>query len=144
MDFHQAEEKNIRAEFETADLVLNITQAIPLGLILNELVTNALKHGFPEGGPGTVTVQLRYVEGALPGEGQDYGSGSAQLVVRDDGVGLPAHLNFRETSSMGTQLINLLVRQLEGQAEVITDSGTTIKIRFPLAENEGDVTHSGG
>lgn len=131
--FYGIDENRLSVTVDTADLVVDIGQAIPLGLILNELVTNCFKHAFPEGRPGKVNVRLAYVPNRLTiGKGQSLEGGRGQLVVQDNGVGLPPDLSWEETSSMGLHLVNVLVRQLQGQLEVASPPGTTVTIQFPL------------
>ena len=106
-------------EFET--LSLPVDKAIPCGLILNELITNALKHAFPNGRAGTVRVQLRRA-----------GVGELELLVGDDGVGMDSGFNAATSNSLGMQLVQTLVEQLEGQLDILHEAGTTFRIRFPL------------
>jgi PAS domain S-box-containing protein len=114
-----------------ARISLPLEQSLPCGLIISELVSNALKHGFPGKREGTVTVELR------PGEGQ-----SLVLSVSDDGVGLPTGLDILNSSTMGLQLVSNLAAQLKGQFAVgRTDGGgTTISVVFPIPE---DTLHEG-
>jgi PAS domain S-box-containing protein len=137
--FYGIEEKRLSVTVDTADLVVDIGQAIPLGLLLNELVTNCFKHAFPDGRSGSVTVQLAYVPNRIAVErGQSLDEGEGKLVVQDDGVGLPPDLNWMETPSMGWYLVNVLVQQLQGQIEVASLPGTSVTIQFPL---EGQSEH---
>jgi len=99
---------------------LDIDTTIPLGLIVNELVTNALKHAFPEGGTGEVTVRL-------------YSSnGSSVLTVADNGAGLPEGFDAGRTESLGMLLVNALTDQLDGTLEWSTGKGTEWKMTFPV------------
>lgn len=101
-----------------ADLI-HIDAAVPLGLILNELVTNAYKYAFPKGGSGNIDVTFA----KLPNH--------FYLRVSDDGVGLPEDIAFRRSNSMGTRLIKGLTRQLEGTAEWIpSHPGLIVQIKF--------------
>jgi PAS domain S-box-containing protein len=95
--------------------------AIPCGLLLNELLTNCLKHAFPAGRDGTVTIELR--RGS---------NNTSVLTVRDDGAGFPDSIDFRDTTSFGLQLVNMLVGQLGGEIELLANKGTCIKISFPF------------
>lgn len=98
---------------------LNIETAIPLGLIISELVSNSLKYAFPPGMPGKLTISL---------EGDDEGY---ELVISDDGVGFPEELDFRNVkSSLGLRLVNTLVRQLDGSIELDKSQGTKYTIKF--------------
>ena len=101
---------------------LPIDTAIPCGLLLNELISNCLKHAFPGGGRGVIRVTLN----------QDGGAG--MLRVADDGCGMPADRDFRQSSSFGLQLVHTLVAQLRGELEIDTSCGTAITVRFPTSE----------
>jgi PAS domain S-box-containing protein len=129
--FYNAKASNISLKVEADDIVLDITQAIPLGLIVNELVTNALKHAFPAGRNGTVRATLRYLEEDLVPD-RTLDEGSAVLTVEDDGVGLPAGFDVQEQESMGTYLVRILTRQLRGALQVDQDGKTLFRVVFPL------------
>jgi two-component sensor histidine kinase len=101
------------------DVFLGVDTAIPCGLILNELVSNSLKHAFPEGREGEIRIELR-------SDGND----KFTLMVSDNGIGLLEDLDFRNTESLGLQLVNTLVNQLEGTIELDRRGGTTFKITF--------------
>jgi len=104
-------------------LALPVDTAIPCGLILNELVTNALKHAFPGGRGGSVHVSLRRTS-----------AGEASLSVADDGVGLAADFAERPTRSLGLQLVSALVGQIDGRLEVSRVGGTRFCVSFPVTE----------
>ena len=97
---------------------LNIETSVPCGLIINELVSNSLIHGFPDGMTGTVMVSLKSV-------GEKY-----ELRVIDDGVGFPDGMNYKNTTSLGLELVQNLVDQLDGQMELIQSNKTEFKIIF--------------
>jgi len=105
------------------DVLLSIDTAIPCGLILHELVSNALKYAFPESRRGEVRIEL-YSD--TPGR--------LNLIVADDGVGLPNSLDFRKTETLGLQLVNTLVDQLDGCIDLHNGSGTEFKIQFPYSK----------
>ena len=109
--------------FNVADVPLAVDKAIPCGLILNELITNALKHAFPAGRAGTIRVEVVPV-----------GGGGLQLVVGDDGVGLPAGLDVEGSSSLGLQLVRMLADQLRARLEVDTAGGTIFRLTLPGEE----------
>ncbi len=98
------------------DVSLDINSAIPLGLILNELISNAMKYAFPDGIKGEITIDLA-----------DSADGVV-LKVKDNGVGFPENLDFRNTESLGLQLVATLVEQLEGTMELTRDRGTTFTV----------------
>jgi two-component sensor histidine kinase len=94
--------------------------AIPCGLLLNELLTNCLKHAFPACRDGTVTIDLW--RGS---------NNTCVLTVKDDGAGFPDSIDFRNTSSFGLQLVNMLVEQLDGRIQLRANEGTCFTITFP-------------
>lgn len=109
----------VELEWSLAPLQLSPDQALPLGLIVNEIVLNAFKHGFPDGRAGLVTIKLE-----RPLEGNE-----AVLVVQDNGVGMA------ETPAggigLGTRLISGLAQQLGGRTTVTRDDGVRVELRFP-------------
>jgi len=100
------------------DVMMDINTSIPLGLILNELVSNALKHGFPGEMSGDINVDFRSI-------GEEY-----QLKVGDTGISFPDDLDYRNTDSLGLQLVNNLTSQISGQIELDTSNGTEFTIKF--------------
>uniref|UniRef100_B8HVE3 histidine kinase n=1 Tax=Cyanothece sp. (strain PCC 7425 / ATCC 29141) TaxID=395961 RepID=B8HVE3_CYAP4 len=93
---------NLKLHLALEPMIINLETAFPCGLLLNELVSNALKHAFPDQQAGDIWVEFKQV-----GEG-------LILVVKDNGIGFPAHLDFRQTESLGLQLVTDLSRQLNG------------------------------
>jgi PAS domain S-box-containing protein len=108
----------IQLAMDIDDISLDIDKAIPCGLIINELVSNSLKYAFPAGRRGEVRITL------------SKGGKGYVLVVADNGIGLPPGLDFRNTPSLGLQLVNTLVSQLEGAVELAPDAGTAFRITF--------------
>lgn len=101
---------------------LDIDRAIPCGLIVNELVSNALKHGFPQGQSGEITVDFHSLE-----------NDTLELAVSDNGIGLKADFDWSTQKSLGMRLVySLATKQLDGAIEAIRDKGTKIKITFSL------------
>jgi PAS domain S-box-containing protein len=98
---------------------LNIETATPCGLIANELVSNTLKHAFPHGTSGTVSVECYQT-----------GDREIHLFVKDNGIGFPQNLDFRKTNSMGFQVVCTLTEQLEGTIELFRQTGTDFYLRF--------------
>lgn len=97
---------------------MTIDAAIPCGLIMNELVTNSLKHAFPAGRRGTIRVFAKETDAGL------------ELLVEDDGVGLPEHIDPRGGASLGLDLVFTLARQLKATVEVVRASGTHFRFLF--------------
>ncbi|MFZ2055195.1 MAG: sensor histidine kinase, partial [Candidatus Aminicenantales bacterium] len=102
---------------------LNINTAIPCGLIVNELISNALKHAFPEGRSGYLDLDLHKVTGD-----------GYVLRVKDDGVGFPENLDFRKTETLGMQIVSTLVRQIDGSIDLARELGTEFTIHFEEAK----------
>ena len=104
---------------------LGVDKAIPCGLIVNELVSNALKHGFREGQAGTISVELRATSRS-----------DLLLAVADDGVGLPAGHSLGKAQTLGHQLVLTLIKQLGGHLEVVRGAppGDSAALRPPLGE----------
>ncbi|MBF0477740.1 MAG: sensor histidine kinase, partial [Deltaproteobacteria bacterium] len=110
----------VKLETNMEDISIGIDTAVPCGLILNELITNCLKHAFPGDRQGTISISLRSRD-----------DGQVELTVADDGVGLPANLDLNRTSSLGWELITGLTKhQLKGNLVVKQDPGTEVKIIF--------------
>ncbi len=104
---------------------VDLQRAVPCGLLVNELATNAMKHAFPAGRSGRIEVRLRR---PVPGCGE--------IVVGDDGVGLPDDVAPGVTRSLGFQLIPALCDQLEGQLRLERENGTRFIITFPISDGE--------
>lgn len=101
------------------NVFLDIQTSIPCGLILNELVTNSLMHAFPKGRKGEILVELHPLE-----------EHTFQMIVKDNGVGIPKDLDIKHTTTLGLQIVTMLVNQIEGSIEVQREGGTTVKIVF--------------
>ncbi len=110
--------KKIRLELDVGEFYLDIDKAIPCGLIINELVSNAFKHAFPDGKHGKIEVHL------------DNKLDKYTIVVKDTGIGIPDVVDTRNTETLGLQLVHDLVNQIEGSYEIGVDEGTTFKIIF--------------
>ena len=116
---YRVDPDRVRYELKTEQASLDINTAIPIGLIVSELVSNALKYAFPEGRNGNIRIGLE----PAPGD-------RLILEVADDGVGLPAGLDVRSTESLGLQIVNMLVDQLGGRLEVDRKAGTGFRMDF--------------
>jgi two-component sensor histidine kinase len=118
-DTHDALGRGIAKVIGVGEVHLTVDVAIPCGLIVNELVTNALKHAFPDGRAGEVRVSLS--------ESQQ---GTLDLVVEDDGVGMPAGLDPRNTVSLGLDLVITFAEQLNAAVTIKRENGTHFGFRF--------------
>jgi PAS domain S-box-containing protein len=118
--FHAgAQPHGVALELDIADVSLAVDKAIPCGLILNELISNALKHAFPEGREGTVRVVLSPRE-----------RGRLTLAVTDDGVGIPSDLDVLQSGQLGLQLVRTLAGQLDAELCVQRGAGTSFELSF--------------
>jgi PAS domain S-box-containing protein len=116
-----ADAAQVRLNIESDDITLRIYDMVPCGLAISELVTNSLKYAFPDGREGEINLRVT----STP-------EGGVELVVRDDGVGLPAELDIRTTSSMGMGLVvGLVEKQLGGRLELDRTQGTCFTITIP-------------
>jgi len=113
--------RNVRVDVTADDLPLHVDTAIPCGLIINELVTNALKHGFKGRSQGTIRVELATQQ-----------SGIVSLLVADDGVGFAQAVDYRTARTMGMVIVRSLVAQLRGTIDLRAGAGTEFLIQFPL------------
>ncbi|HPQ04835.1 MAG TPA: histidine kinase dimerization/phosphoacceptor domain -containing protein [Methanothermobacter sp.] len=109
----------IKLNLDLDKVKMDVELAIPIGLIVNELVTNSLKHAFPEGAEGEVNLKLKSLNDEI------------LLEVSDNGVGFPDSLDWQKTSSLGLQLVKSLSDQINADVEMISDDGTTFRIKVP-------------
>jgi two-component sensor histidine kinase len=117
------EESRIALRVEVEPIPIAMDRAIPAGLILNELISNALKHGFPDGRRGSIVIK-----GVRCGD-------RIVLEVRDDGVGLPPTVETQQPKSLGLQIVQILSRQLKGAFEAGSGPGGVFRVIFPEGES---------
>lgn len=111
--------ENVDIKLETEPISLNIETAIPLGLIMNELISNSFKYAFPNNQKGEIRISLTPENGEY------------KLIISDNGIGLPPDMDFKNTeSSLGLTLVKLLIKQLEGHIELNKNQGTKYTIKF--------------
>ena len=113
-------ESPVEINVDAGEISLGIDNSIPCGLILNELVSNALKHAFPEGKEGEINIRMRSEDNRMA------------LTVQDNGIGFPESMDLTKVKSMGLELVNILVGQIGGKIDMQVDSGTTWTITFPV------------
>ncbi len=116
---YQADSRVIRLRVEAEEIHLNLNTAIPCGLIVNELVTNALKHAFSPDQSGEIIVGLSRTEG-----------GRFLLTVKDNGRGLRPGLDLNHPTTLGLEIVKILVDQLGGSLEVSSAGGTEFRVIF--------------
>jgi two-component sensor histidine kinase len=120
---YQAQAGQIQFNAQVEDIKVGVDTAVPLGLILNELISNALKHAFPDGRSGIIQVSLRR-------ESPEW----VCLACQDYGQGLPEGQSLMNSHSLGLQLVTSLTDQLNGELTVNNSPGAKFVIRFPLGE----------
>jgi len=120
---------DISYKINVKNVFIGISKAIPCGLIINELVSNSLKHAFPKGRKGEILIDFHL------GDDNKY-----LLVVGDDGIGLPEKYDYKNIDTLGLQLVDILTQQLKGSVELNRNHGTSFKVTFPnldLKKDEG-------
>jgi two-component sensor histidine kinase len=116
--YYRTDTQRVRLELAMSKIMVDINTAVPLGLLMNELISNALKHAFPHEKEGTISIS--------GGEDHD----RITVVVRDNGIGMPEDIDWRNTTSLGMRLITILIDQLNGTIELATGEGTTFTIQI--------------
>jgi PAS domain S-box-containing protein len=111
--------KRIEIKQEIEEAHLSIDTSVPLGFILTELISNCYQHAFPEGRYGEIAVSLRFL-------GDDH----LELVVKDNGIGLPEDMDVEKPKSLGYHLMRIFVKQLRGKIEILSEKGTEVRIKF--------------
>jgi two-component sensor histidine kinase len=119
-DIYNVNSGTIKLNLDVDNIYLALETAISCGLIINELVTNALKYAFPDRGKGEIEVKF-YCDI----------NEKMTLIVRDNGIGIPDKFDINTASSLGMTLVQGLVEQLEGSLELDRSQGTEFRITFP-------------
>jgi PAS domain S-box-containing protein len=132
--------RSIDIRLEADDIAVEIDQALPIGLILNELITNSAKHAFPHDSAGVIEVGLKYGRAANEGEGA---ASTCLLSVSDNGVGLPAK-ELQELKNTGLHIVEVLIAELHGRLEITSkiNEGTRFKIEFPFERTAAEAAHT--
>lgn len=123
--------QEVDIRISAAQIFLNVEQAIPCGLILNELVTNALKYAYPPGQTGEVLITLA-----------EQADKMVWLTVADHGIGLPADFDIQRCDSLGLSIVEVLSRQIGGRLEIKTANGASFSVVFPMPEKPAPVRSS--
>jgi two-component sensor histidine kinase len=116
--------RQIRLRTALDSVGLELDDALPSGLLISEVVSNSLKHGFPEGRKGEVRILLRRQSPA-----------TVLLVVSDNGVGFPDNLDWRKSRSLGLRLVQVLAQQLRGNLDIQSEDGTQVKLVFSASSS---------
>ncbi len=129
LDVYTVAPDQIKLITDVEDIMLDIDTAIPLGLILNELLTNSLKYAFStakNGGPSTETSTITVIFNKI--------NDNLVLVVKDNGIGFPQDLDYKKTGTLGLELVTKITRQIGGIIELDTSEGTEFRITFKELE----------
>ena len=124
---YNAADQGINLHIEVEDLSFSIDTAIPCGLMINELITNALKHAFPADRKGEIRILLH-----CPADNE------WELIVADDGAGLPKDIHTSHKESLGLGIVQALAKQLQGEMELNVLNGAEFRIRFKGAAHRGN------
>ena len=135
LDFHEyfrVDRISLNTDIEE-DIYFEMDTAVPLGIIINELISNSLKHAFAGRDKGKIKIKLHREENE---EGVIEGNKSTIffLSVSDNGIGIPDNFDLENIDSLGLQLVTSLVEQIDGELELKSKSGTEFFIRFVLTE----------
>jgi len=123
MSLHFIHSSSITAESNIEDIELDLESAIPCGLIINELLTNAFKYAFPDNRNGVLNISFKKIDDTYI------------LTIKDNGVGLPKNFDYKKASTMGLQLVNILAAQLSGTFQIKSDKGTEAVVMFNAKKN---------
>ena len=121
--FKKSDFDNIELDIQTNDICLEVDAAIPCAMIINELLSNSLKYAFTDGQPGKISINMDVIK-----------DGVYCLRVSDTGVGLSGDVSIGEADTLGLQLVDVFVGQLNGKLEVLRKDGVTFKIVFPVGK----------
>ena len=119
---YNVENTNIKPIFEVEDVTLNMETAVPCGLIISEIVSNSLKYAFPNERKGEIYISLKTVDDKY------------ELIIRENGIGLPEELDFNNLETLGLLLVNNLTEQIDGELTINRSPGTEFKIKFKELE----------
>jgi two-component sensor histidine kinase len=120
---HNIDHEIVTIKTSVEDVVLGIDMAIPCGLIISELISNTLKHAFPDGRRGEIFIGLHQDKDSI-----------IHLMVKDNGMGMPQDVNLDDPDTLGLLLVKILARQLDASVAVEREGGTTIKLDFKVKE----------
>ena len=119
LDYSYGRREEIFTNINVGEISIHIETAIPIGLIINELMTNATKHAFPEGRKGNIKILLNQLKENV-----------YELSVNDDGIGMPKDFNLNTVDTLGLKLVHLLTKQLNGKISISTEKGTAFRMQI--------------
>jgi PAS domain S-box-containing protein len=121
-----SKEKTMTLDIKSANVFLPVTQAVPCALVLNELISNALKHAYRDGQKGTISIIM-----------QQSDNGTTLLKVKDDGSGIPEDIDIGMAKSLGLKLArNIVYKQLNGRIEIVRNKGTEFTVEFEHSKED--------
>lgn len=112
--------RELTVNYKMESILIDFDLAIPVGLIVNEIVTNSIKHGFMERSKGKIDILLVKKESKI------------NMTIKDDGVGIPVNLDIENVKSLGLQLVKLLAAQLNADYKIFREDGTTVQFEIPF------------
>ncbi|MCG8573222.1 MAG: DUF3365 domain-containing protein [Spirochaetes bacterium] len=121
LNIYSEQKKKITASIQCKDIFFNINIAVPLGLLVNEILTNTLKHAFPNNRSGEIKIVLEKTEATV-----------YQLIIEDNGIGISNLEDLENAATLGFSLINSLAKQLNSKIKLYTKQGTKYTIQFEL------------
>jgi two-component sensor histidine kinase len=129
----QTETSRIRPRYSLEAVPLSMRQAVPCGLIVNELITNVFKYAYPNNAPGEIFIEVK-----------PSGDTGISITIADSGVGLPEGLDWLHADSVGSKIIRVLTKQLRGTLELDSQSGTSVTLRFTrdLTQSRSEIASS--
>ncbi len=125
MALYHIDDNLITMVLNIEDIEFDLESAVPCGLIINELLTNAFKYAFPDNRRGVLSVYFTRAENTYA------------LTIKDNGVGLPEGFDYKETTTLGFQLVDVLAKQLMGTLQLISDGGTEALVTFTIGNKDG-------
>jgi len=120
LDMHKVDKNLVAVKIDVGDISLGVDQTIPCSLIINELVSNALKYAFPGGRKGEISIELKAVD-----------EDNYELMVGDNGAGFGNAANINQANSLGIALVNTLAKEIKGDVNMVDQGGIKAKIKFP-------------
>ncbi len=114
--FYGSDTRRVRLDFTMNKIMVDINTAVPLGLLMNELISNTLKHAFPNGREGAISISGGYEDDRI------------MLVIRDNGIGIPSDFDWKNTTSLGMRLVTSLIDQVDGTIVLDRNQGTAFTI----------------
>jgi two-component sensor histidine kinase len=120
---------NVSIKINAENVPMDLDKAVPCGLLINELVSNCLKHAFPEKKRGEISVVIKEKDN------------NVELIVSDNGVGLPDNIDYKSTETLGLQLVMTLVAQIDGLINYDKNNGSRFTITFPFSGSDRIENH---